>query len=98
MNTFKAFVCAALWSAAPLVALAQGGSSASALTDPANAQVTVPAPQYQSPLDDNRVIIEATGSPDKNWRSANEAVGNDAGMSGMDMSGAAGKPQQGGKP
>ena len=97
MNTFKAFVCAALWSAAPLVALAQGGR-ASALPDPANAQVTVPAPQYQSPLDDYRVIIEGTVSPDKNWRSANEAVGNDDGMNGMDMSGAAGKPQQRGKP
>jgi len=98
MNTFKAFVCVALWSAAPLVARAQGGPSVSALPDPADAQVTVPAPQYQSPLDDYRVIVENAESPAKAWRSANEAVGNDDGMSGMDMSGDAGKPQQGGKP
>ena len=97
MNTFKAFVCVALWSSAPLLALAQSGPNTGALPDPADAQVTVPAPHYQSPLDDYRVIIEDTGSPDKNWRSANEAVGNDGGMSGMDRSGAAGKPQQGGK-
>lgn len=98
MNSLKAFACAALLSASPLVALAQGAPSASALPDPADAQVTVPAPHYQSALDDYRVIVEDTGSPDKNWRSANEAIGKEDAMSGMDMSGDTGKPQHGGKP
>ena len=98
MNSLKAFACAALLSASPLLALAQGGPNASALPDPADTQVMVPAPQYQSPLDDYRVIVEDTGSPDKNWRSANEAVGKEDAMSGMDMSGDTGKPQQGGQP
>lgn len=98
MNSLKAFACAALLSASPLLALAQGGSGASTLPDPADAQVTVPAPHYQSPLDDYRAIAEDTGSPAKNWRSANEAVGKGDGMSGMDMSGEAGKHQHGGKP
>lgn len=97
MNSLKAFACAALLSASPLAALAQGEARGT-LPDPADARVTVPAPHYQSPLDGYRTLAEDTGSPAKNWRSANEAVGNDDAMSGMDMSGETGKHQHGGKP
>lgn len=98
MNSLEAFACAVLLSASPLVALAQGEPGARGLPDPADAQITVPALHYQSPLDDYRVIVEDTGSPAKNWRSANAAVGKEDEMSGMDMSGDTGKHQHGGKP
>lgn len=98
MNSFKAFACAALLSASPLVALAQGEPAAGALPDPADALAPVPALHYQSPLDDYRAIVEDTGSPDKNWRAANAAVGREDEMGGMDMSDDAGKHQHGGKP
>lgn len=101
MNSLKAFTCAALLSAVPSIALAQSDPGASGIPDPADMRVKVPVVLYQSPLDDYRVIADDADSPAKNWRTANDHVGKEGGMGGMDMSGDTAKHehhQHGGTP
>ena len=98
MNSFTVFTCAALLFAAPCIALAQNETAANSLPDPADMRVMVPAPDYHSPLNDYLGITEAVDSPAKNWRSANDHIGKEGGMGGMDMSGDTGQHQHGGKP
>lgn len=101
MNSLKAFTCAALLSAVPPIALALGESGIGGIPDPADMRAKVPIVHYQSPLDDYRVIVDDADSPAKNWRAANDHVGKEGEMGGMDMSGDTGKHehhQHGGTP
>lgn len=79
---FKVITCVALSLALP----AQAGVANGSLPEPSDAQVAVPAVRYQSPLGGYLDNADDQLAPDKNWRAANDAVGAQQGMAGMDMS------------
>lgn len=81
MKFFKVITCVALSLAVPV----QAGVANGSLPEPSDAQFAVPAVHYQSSLDGYPGNVDDQLSPDQNWRAANDVVGAQQGMAGMDM-------------
>jgi hypothetical protein len=65
------------------VALVGASAAYAAPTEPADPNSSVPAMQYESAFKDYRPAVDPTVSPDKAWRTANDAVAATSGHDGM---------------
>lgn len=81
MKFFKVIIYVALSLALPV----QAGVANGSLPEPSDVLFAVPAMHYQSSLDGYLGNVDDQLSPDQNWRAANDVVGAQQGMAGMDM-------------